>query len=109
MNRVIISLLLTTGLLFNPGCALDPIDRPGHGGARAVEFTGEVVYVPVEGGFHGIISRNGRKLNPVNLDESLKREGAAIEGVYRVRQDAAGIHQWGTIVELIHQQRVDRY
>lgn len=105
MNRVIVSLLLTTGLLFNPGCAVDHIDGPGLGGPRPVEFVGEVVYVPVEGGFHGIIDRNGRKLNPLNLDESLKKEGIAIEGAYRVREDVVGIRQWGTIVELIHQQR----
>lgn len=105
MSRVFASLLLTWGMFISPGCAVYPVDSPGRGGAGPVEFIGEVVYVPVEGGFHGIISRNGRKLNPMNLDDSLKRDGIVIEGVYRVRQDVAGIRQWGTTVELMHQQR----
>lgn len=109
MSRVIILILLTAGLLLSLGCAVDRIDGPGLGGPRPVEFTGEVVYVPLEGGFYGIIDRSGRKLNPMNLDESLKKDGIAIEGVYRARPDVAGIRQWGTIVELIHQQRVYRY
>lgn len=106
MSRVIIPLLLAAGFLFNPGCAVDGIDGPVHDGAGPVEFTGKVIYVPVEGGFYGIISSNGRKLNPMNLDESLKKEGIAVEGVYRVREDVVGIRQWGTTVELIHQKPV---
>lgn len=102
MNRVIVSILLTIGLLSSPGCAVDRIDGPG--GGRPVDFVGEIVYVPVEGGFHGIIDGNGRKLNPMNLDSSLKRDGLVIEGTYRVREDVAGFRQWGTIVELIHQR-----
>lgn len=106
MSRVIIPLLLAAGILFNAGCAVDGIDGPGHGGAGDIEFVGEVIYVPVEGGFYGIISSNGRKLNPMNLDESLKQERIAVEGVYRVREDVVGIRQWGTTVELIHQKPV---
>lgn len=106
MRRVILPLLLAAGFVFNAGCAVDGMDGPVHGGPRPVEFTGEVIYVPVEGGFYGIISSNGQKLNPMNLDESLKREGTALEGVYRVREDVVGFRQWGTTVELIHQKPV---
>lgn len=109
MSRVIVPLLLAAGVLFNAGCAVNRLDGPVHNGADAVEFVGEVIYVPVEGGFYGIITRNGRKLNPMNLHESLKREGIVLEGVYRVRDDVVGIRQWGTTVELIHQQPVYRY
>jgi len=97
--------LLTVGLLGSPGCAVDHIEGPGAGGARPIEFIGEVVYVPVEGGFHGIIAGNGRKLDPMNLADSLKRDGIVIKGAYHVREDVMGIRQWGTIVELVHQQR----
>lgn len=106
MSRVIVPLLLAAAFLFNPGCAVNGIHGPVHNGAGAVEFAGKVIYVPVEGGFYGIITSNGRRLDPLNLHESLKREGIALEGVYRVREDVAGIRQWGTIVELIHQRSV---
>lgn len=106
MSRVVVFLLLTAGLLVSPGCADDHIEGPGAGGNPRFEFVGQVVYVSVEGGFHGIITEDGRKLNPMNLAESLKRDGIVIEGAYRVREDVAGIRQWGAIVELVHQQRV---
>jgi hypothetical protein len=106
MSRVATLLLLTAGLLAGAGCAVDQLPGPGIGGdSRPTEFIGEVVYVRVEGGFHGIVTHDGRKLDPINLAESLKRAGMIIEGAYRVRDDVIGIRQWGTIVELVHQQR----
>lgn len=104
MSRTIVALYLTVGLLVTGGCAV-PVDGPGRGGHRPVAFIGKVVYVPVEGGFHGVVTRDGRKLDPMNLHESLRREGLVIEGVYRVREGMASIRQWGTIVELVRQQR----
>lgn len=106
MRRAVVALMLTGSVLVNIGCAVNHVDRPGPGSPGTVEFIGDVVYLSVEGGFHGIITRKGRRLNPVNLNESLQREGVVVAGAYQVREDIAGIRQWGTIVELVHQRRI---
>ena len=60
----------------------------------------------LEGKFHGIVAGDGRRLNPLNLDHSLRRDGTVIEGGAQVRDDVAGIRQRETIVLLVYQNAV---
>lgn len=58
-------------------------------------ITGRVVFNDFEGGFYGIITENGEKLLPMNMDKSLMRENnkVALKGKYE--KDLMTTRQWG--------------
>jgi hypothetical protein len=67
----------------------------------SLENTGTVKYVDVEGGFYGILSDNGQKLDPVNLKDEFKKDGLRVKFVYSLRKSGVNIHQWGKVIEII--------
>lgn len=71
-----------------------------HAAAPGTSFEGQVVHVVVEGGFYGITTTDGQRLDPVNLPDDLKQDGLPVEGAYVVKEGAHSFHMWGKIVEL---------
>ncbi len=71
-----------------------------HSAAPGISFEGKVVHVIVEGGFYGIRTSDGQRLDPVNLPEELKQDGLPVAGAYVVKEGAYSFHMWGKIVEL---------
>ncbi|MFH1552582.1 MAG: hypothetical protein ABID83_02970 [Candidatus Omnitrophota bacterium] len=65
-----------------------------------IEIDGTVRYVSLEGGFWGITVADGRKFDPVNLPERFKKDGLRVSAKLRPRDDLAGFHMWGQIVEI---------
>ncbi|BCA79313.1 hypothetical protein [Desulfuromonas sp. AOP6] len=63
-------------------------------------FIGSVTYVPLEGGFFGIVTDDGDRLDPVNLPASVKQDGLRIRGQARNIAASIGFHMWGTRVEI---------
>ena len=76
--------------------------KPEPPSALEVEATGTVVFVGLEGGFYGIITDEGARYDPVNLPPAFQRDGLRVRFRARILKDAAGIHMWGTPVELLH-------
>ena len=63
-------------------------------------FKGKIVYNDFEGGFYGILTDDGERLDPLNLDEKFTKEGITVEGKYKERRDLVSYHMWGIIVEV---------
>lgn len=69
--------------------------------AQTLSFTGRVEKVDLEGGFFGIITDDGRKLDPGGLPASVQRHGQRVQGKARVLTDVMTIRMWGTAVEIL--------
>jgi hypothetical protein len=72
----------------------------------SLEDFGTIKYVNLEGGFYGIMSDNGVKLDPVNLKSEFKKDGLRVKFVYSLKQGGASIHQWGKIIEIISIRKI---
>jgi len=69
-----------------------------------VTDTGTVTYIDLEGGFYGIITEDGTRYLPQNLDPAFAQDGLAVRFTLRP-VDVATIQQWGTPVEIISIER----
>lgn len=63
-------------------------------------FTGKVVYVPVEGGFYGIINAQGERFIANNLPDLLKQDGLSVTLQAMGAENTLGIHMWGQYIDL---------
>lgn len=61
-----------------------------------VMMQGTVRFMNLEGGFYGIITKDGRRLLPMNLKKELRQDGAVIEFSGDIVKDVMTIQQWGT-------------
>jgi len=66
---------------------------------RTVAANGTVTYVDLEGGFYGIATDDGRNYLPADLPAEYRQDGLRVQFSADV-QDGAGIHMWGTPVEI---------
>lgn len=74
---------------------------PGRGGSATSEGRGTVRYIDLEGGFYGIESDDGARLDPVNLPEEFRVDGARVRYWAVPAEGRASIHMWGTLVEIV--------
>ncbi|NUM69475.1 MAG: hypothetical protein HUU43_01395 [Ignavibacteriaceae bacterium] len=91
MKRALLILLFLLPLIF-AGCLTDS-DSPEN------YEKGVVAWIPLEGGFWGIIA-DGKNYDPVNLPDQFKRDGIQVSFTYRIK-NTGSFHQWGTIIEII--------
>ncbi len=68
--------------------------------------TGTVRYIELEGGFYGIVTDDGRKLDPVNLPAEFQKDGLRLEARVAPLRDRVSIHMWGTPVRIIEFKRL---
>lgn len=62
----------------------------------SMQLQGKVVYLTMEGGFFGVVTKDGRKLLPMNLPKQFQQDGAVIQFSGKVLTDIVTIQQWGT-------------
>jgi hypothetical protein len=65
-----------------------------------IQITGVVRHNQIEGGFWAIRGDDSVTYDPTNLPEEFRREGLRVEAEARLRDDMAGIHMAGPLVEL---------
>ncbi|MEN3184484.1 MAG: hypothetical protein ABDK93_05760 [Atribacterota bacterium] len=70
-----------------------------------IRATGQVVYVPLEGGFFGIVGDNGVRYEPVNLPEEFQVDGLRVLFIAE-HVDGASAHMWGELIRLTHIEAV---
>jgi hypothetical protein len=68
--------------------------------------TGTVVFLPIEGGFYGIQGDDGKKYDPANLPDEFRKDGLRIRYEVKEVKGRAGVHMWGTIVEIVHIEKL---
>jgi hypothetical protein len=77
--------------------------------APIIEGSGTVVFLPIEGGFFGIISDDGAKYDPTNLEPGFKKQGLKIKFTARTRRDVESVHMWGTMIDIIEMGSLHNY
>jgi hypothetical protein len=70
-------------------------------GGTTVHVTGIVSHLDLEGGFFAIKGDDGTTYDPTNLPAEFQKDGLAVEAEVRRRDDMAGIHQAGPIVDIV--------
>lgn len=65
---------------------------------RGTVFTGRVVFVDLEGGFWGVITDKGAKLDG-GVPPNLRIHNQRVRGAYRVNKDLASFRMWGELVQ----------
>lgn len=69
-------------------------------GTCALEGTGTVRYLDLEGGFYGILADDGARYRPVNLPETFASDGLRVRFCARPVEGRMSIFMWGTAVEI---------
>jgi len=62
-------------------------------------FSAEVRWIPLEGGFYGLVAEDGRRFLPLNLPEEFEQDGLEV-WVRGKPSDTATIRMWGTPFEI---------
>lgn len=66
-----------------------------------MKITGKVVYKNIAGGFWGIIDNNGKEWRPVNMPNSLQKDGKSVNIKARLAEEEMSIFMWGTAIEIV--------
>jgi hypothetical protein len=69
-------------------------------------MTGTIVFHEIEGGFYGIEADDGKKYNPINLDESFRKDGLRVKFDANLKEGMVGIHMWGEYVEILKIEKI---
>ncbi len=72
-----------------------------------VSATGTVRFINLEGGFYGIVGDDGKKYDPMTLDQQFRADGLRIRFEARIRADVASFHMWGTIVDITKIEKLE--
>ena len=75
------------------------------GGSSSVQpiknVTATVSYITVEGGFFALRGDDGVTYDPTRLDPAFAHDGLRVRARLQVRNDLAGIHMVGPIVDVL--------
>jgi len=73
---------------------------------NAIQGTGTIRYVDLEGGFYGLVAEDGTKYDPMSLPDSLQVDGLHVR--FRgTEKNVMTTRMWGTPVELVSAERID--
>jgi hypothetical protein len=68
--------------------------------------TGTVQHVDMEGGFYGIVTDRGTKLDPINLPAAFQKDGLHIRARIETIRDPVSSHMWGIVVNILEIERL---
>jgi len=69
---------------------------------KQLSFTATVKYMNLEGGFFGLIDKDGKHWLPMNLKKEFQQHGAIIKVTGSALDDIMTIQQWGTPFSITH-------
>jgi len=69
-----------------------------------IQFKGKVVFNSFEGGFWGVVTDKGKKLDGT-IPKKFQVEDLRVNGSYQERKNVASIHMWGNIVKFLKIER----
>ncbi len=67
---------------------------------QLIRGEGTIQYIPVEGGFYGIVTPEGRRYDPINLDPAFRQDALKVRFTGRVLKDRVSFHMWGAAFEI---------
>jgi len=100
----IILLFLAFATAITPGCISGHSDNTVWTDAPDVDVStdGTVTYIDLEGGFYGIVAKEGTKYYPLNLGENMKTDGLKVRFLAETKDDIMTVQQWGIPIEIIN-------
>ena len=57
---------------------------------------GKIIFLNLEGGFYGIVTKQGEKLLPMNLETKFRLHNAKVRVQGKLQKDIRTFQQWGT-------------
>lgn len=108
MSKPVLLLAAALSLFLPIGCCTasgSPVTPSTAQGENLLRFAGQIVYVPLEGGFFGLVSDDGRRFDPVNLPARFRQDGLRIKVTGRLAAAGVGFHMWGSRLEIIAIER----
>jgi len=71
-----------------------------------IEDIGTVKYIPIEGGFYGIISDSGERYLPLNLPDEFKKDNIKVKFKAIVKKKVITFQMWGKPVEILEINKI---
>jgi len=117
---MLITGILLIGFVIISGCIKETEDTPSGTPVSKIPTsppvekiseisgTGTVKFLDLEGGFYGLISDNGEHYDPINLSKEFQVDGLRVRFDARKRENMASFHMWGTIIEIINIDRIEK-
>lgn len=68
---------------------------------KIITFEGRIERMELEGGFWGVVTDDGQRLDPGSLPQSVQVEGLRVQGRAQPLTDIMTIRMWGTPVKLL--------
>lgn len=98
--------LLLVALLFLVACVSSQAEpggpsKPPETPQQLREVLATVRYLPLEGGFFGLVASDGSQYDPTNLSQEFQQDGLAVRATLRPLRGVASFRMWGTIVEIV--------
>jgi len=105
--RTVWRVLCLSALVMVTGChGGQQADAPNKQTAVKGVITGAVKYVDLEGGFYGLVTDAGQKLDPVNLPEPFREDGLRIQARVETVEGRVSTHMWGPLVRIVEIERL---
>jgi hypothetical protein len=104
MCSLAITLLLASAAVMAAGCISNKSDSTIWKDAPDVNINteGTVTYIDLEGGFYGIVAKDGTRYYPLNLGENMQKEGLKVRFLADTKDDIMTVQQWGIPVEIVN-------
>lgn len=77
-----------------------------QGQVQGTQVTGTIRHIDLEGGFYGIETDDGAKLDPVNLPPEFQHDGLRIRATVEELKDRISFHMWGRQVRILSIERL---
>lgn len=96
----------TAGGCGSPPSACPERATPPTAATRSEEVVVTVRHLDLEGGFYGLVTEDGRNLDPVNLPKEFQQDGLRLEVRVVPLRNQVSIHMWGTPVRILEFQQL---
>lgn len=88
-----------------PGRAQSPLPAAVADQQPIHEILATVRYIPLAGGFFGLVAEDGGQYDPINLAPEFQRDGLAVKAQVRPLRGVVSYRMWGTIVEVVSMEQ----
>jgi len=96
VNKPLIAAIIVSVLLLSAAILTQLKSEEG-----VVSAKGVIKYIPLEGGFYGIVTEQGKRYMPLNLSAEFKKDGLKVKFKARIKKDVSSSQMWGEPVEIL--------
>ncbi|MDN7011724.1 DUF333 domain-containing protein [Methanoculleus sp. FWC-SCC3] len=96
----VVDIMNETATIQQWGTPVEVVEIAANDTRRTVAANATVTYIDLEGGFYGLVTEDGRNYLPADLPAEYRQDGLSVQFSADVQDNAAGIHMWGTPVEI---------